>query len=718
MIDKKELRHKAEELFRQENINIRDLTPVEIKTLVEELSIHKIELELQNTELQSIQHLLDEEKQKFSDLYNDAPIAYLTLDKEGDILEINNTGKQFLGLYEPPGATGLFKFVHPEDQDDYHFFINALMESDKKLTADLRLINNTNKQFRWSRIDGKTVFKNNSPVFIKLLIKDIDDVKKAENKVEEKNRFLNNILESLTHPFFVINAKNHKIEMANSASKKYTKELNSFCYIITGNEQAPCKRKEYDCPVELVKSTGKPATVNHKNYDKEANELTYEIHAYPVFSESGEIEKIIEYTIDITSKYDADKKLIQYRLMLESVLEAIPVRVFWKDKDLNYLGCNKLFYMDAGLNSSDAVIGKSDHELPWKVFADDFRKQDAEVISTGKSKLNYEEKVSIIDGSQIDVRTSKVPLRDQEGNILGVLGIYVDITDLKKYQSDIQKLNSELETRVRERTYLMEDALNELKSEIERRKTIEEELSRAKSKLEGSLNIQKRLNDMRSNFVSMVSHEYRNPLTMILSSIYLLKRFHETGDEAEFNSHLDKIRSAVNSMNSMLNDIILLGKAESSDLKIVKKQIDLKEYITLIASETRYLFKNSHDITLETIGDSFIINADDSLLQHVINNLISNAIKYSPDKSTVRIKIKEKNENIILAIKDEGIGIKPEEQEYLFEQFYRGSNTRDKTGTGLGLYIVKTFVERMKGTIKVESSLGLGSEFKVILPKQ
>lgn len=158
----------------------------------------------------------------------------------------------------------------------------------------------------------------------------------------------------------------------------------------------------------------------------------------PIYDEKGSSQGHRESIRDITERKQAEEEVRKSQQMLQSVLDTIPVGVFWKDRDSVYLGCNQHFAEDAGLNSPDKIVGKNDYELGWKQQAEFYRADDAYVIKTGKPKLNYEEPLITPDGTQLWVRTSKVPLRDLSGNVIGILGTYEDISEQKRAEQTIR----------------------------------------------------------------------------------------------------------------------------------------------------------------------------------------------------------------------------------------------------------------------------------------
>ena len=247
--------------------------------------------------------------------------------------------------------------------------------------------------------------------------------------------------------------------------------------------------------------------------------------------------------------------------------------------------------------------------------------------------------------------------------------------------------------------------------DISRRKQAEEDTLRALEK-------QKELNELKSRFVSMTSHEFRTPLATILSSTELLRYYSDRLPAEEKTEILSAIEVSVRRMTQMLDNVLLIGKAEADMLQFKPADIDLVALCRDCAREAEETSTNRHKPRLEMeiaaeIGQAF---GDDKLLRHVLGNLLSNAFKYSPSGGTVRFSARRENRDIVFRVTDEGIGIPAGELPRLFESFHRAENVGNIQGTGLGLAIVKKSVELHGGTIEVGSEVGRGSCFTVRVP--
>jgi len=278
----------------------------------------------------------------------------------------------------------------------------------------------------------------------------------------------------------------------------------------------------------------------------------------------------------------------------------------------------------------------------------------------------------------VEISLGHYQLDDQEMAVAFV----TDITENKRSQE-------ELEARVKERTL-------ELTQSLER---------------------EKELSDMKTRFVSMASHEFRTPLSAILSSLSLIDSYSKEEHQEKRKKHIDRIKSSVKNLTSILNDFLMLDKAEQGKLEINKELFDLAEFAGDIIEELNGILKAGQKIIFEQVGERKIFQ-DKKILRNIFLNLLSNAIKYSPEDKIIRFTI-EINHNIVsVQVIDEGIGIPKKEQQNLFGKFYRASNVNNIQGTGLGLNIVKRYVELLDGIVSFTSKQGLGTTFIVKFPQK
>ena len=237
-------------------------------------------------------------------------------------------------------------------------------------------------------------------------------------------------------------------------------------------------------------------------------------------------------------------------------------------------------------------------------------------------------------------------------------------------------------------------------------------LKKAEEGLREALKTERHLGELKSRFVSMASHEFRTPLSTVLSSAYLIEKYSSGEDQAKREKHLQRIVSSVNMLTDILNDFLSLGKIEEGKLQAKCSALNIEELIHATIEEIKNNLKKEQQINYQHKGNPGVF-LDKSLLKHIVMNLVSNASKFSPDTSVIDIKTTNENEKFILSVKDKGIGISKEDQQHLMERFFRGSNAGNIQGTGLGLHIVSKYAEMMNGNIQCKSQLEKGTEFIV-----
>ena len=239
---------------------------------------------------------------------------------------------------------------------------------------------------------------------------------------------------------------------------------------------------------------------------------------------------------------------------------------------------------------------------------------------------------------------------------------------------------------------------------------------RAEVELLSALQREKELSEMKSKFVSIASHELRTPLATILSSAELLEHYSDSLSAEDRLKMLHGIQGGVKRMNAMIEDVLIIGKAEAGALQFDPKPMDLRDLCTRVVEELRGGVAKQHAIEFEHQFEHSSLNLDEKLLRHILTNLLSNAVKYSPPGSTVSLLLAERDGQALIEVGDQGIGIPPEDQARLFESFHRASNVGNRQGTGLGLVIVKKAAELHGGTISIESKVNAGTRFSVRLP--
>ena len=317
------------------------------------------------------------------------------------------------------------------------------------------------------------------------------------------------------------------------------------------------------------------------------------------------------------------------------------------------------------------------------------------------------------DGSNIPVEVSLSHYKKKDE--LFVIAFIVDITrrkdsernmveqqkQLEKVSNEIRKLNAELEVKVEERTMILKEALQRLEE--------------SQTELSEALDKEKQMNEIKSRFVSMASHEFRTPLSTVLSSASLLGKYTTTEQQDKRNRHIDKIKNSVKHLNDILEDFLSLGKLDEGKVRVDLTEFDLLEFINETIEEMKGLLKKDQQMIPGYSGDR-TIHSDKKLLKNIIINLITNAIKFSEEGSDIYIQTKVENGSAFISVIDKGIGIGKEDQDHLFSSFFRGANATNIAGSGLGLHIVKRYTDLLKGDVHLQSELGKGTTLIITIP--
>ncbi len=291
------------------------------------------------------------------------------------------------------------------------------------------------------------------------------------------------------------------------------------------------------------------------------------------------------------------------------------------------------------------------------------------------------------DGTHFPVEYISTPMHDEAGKLIGAVVTFRDITQRRWAEAVLQRTNEELELKVQERTAKLRQANHQLQA----------------------------LSEMRSRFVAMVCHEFRNPLNNIALSVSSLNRYDAQLQPEEKANYLRTIQANVERMTLMIDDILVIGKIEAKVLEISAQPLDLIAFCQTLLAEQEY-YRPQSPIQFACRHRYLMANLDERLLRSILGNLLSNAIRYTPDHQGIQLRLSKRQNQLIFQVQDEGMGILPEDRAHLFEPFYRGCNVSNIPGTGLGLSIVKQFVDLQNGSITVKSEVNRGTTFTVRLP--
>jgi len=402
-------------------------------------------------------------------------------------------------------------------------------------------------------------------------------------------------------------------------------------------------------------------------------------------------------------------KLKGYAMRLQSIIEtAIDGIITIDDEGLiesvNPAAASQFQYLPK------EIIGKNIKYLmpqPYRREHDQYlerynKTREPRIIGIGREVIGLKK-----DGTTFpfNLAVSEVILHDR----VVFTGIIHDLTDLKQAQNNLLELNESLEKKIAERTEELEEAVNGLLTANNKLRSNELLLSNALEK-------EKELNELKSRFVSMASHEFRTPLSTILSSAALISRYQSSDQNEQRIKHVERIKSAVQNLTGILNDFLSLSKIEEGKEDINLSNIIVKDVCETVIQDVSGLLKEGQKVNY--IPNEISVFTDERILKNILFNLTSNAIKYSKPKGIITINVQQESNKITISVTDNGIGIPLEDQKHLFSRFFRASNVINIQGTGLGLNIVKRYLDLLDGSITFQSAEGIGTKFIVELKKE
>jgi PAS domain S-box-containing protein len=299
-----------------------------------------------------------------------------------------------------------------------------------------------------------------------------------------------------------------------------------------------------------------------------------------------------------------------------------------------------------------------------------------------------------------------------------VMALVIDVSIRKRQDQQILDLNLQLEEKVVRRTRELINAVDELKAvntrlEAENKKRIEAEL-----KTQVALKKEIELNELKTKFLSLVSHEFKTPLSGILTSTMLLGKYKLTEQQENRDKHIKTITDRVHYLNNILNDFLSIDKLETGKIKYNYKDFKLSKVINEVVYNSNLLLKEGQRIKYpENIDDMYLFQ-DEKIVELALSNLVHNALKYSPENTTIDIDVIQDYENTTFIIRDEGIGIPEKDKKNIFNRYFRAENALLTQGTGIGLNIVKTHLENLGGKIKFVSQENVGTQFNITIPNK
>ena len=606
------------------------------------------------------------------------------IDKEGKVNEWNETSERITGFTKKDtfGKNLVEEFITDDYKKQVKEVLNKALDGDETANFEFPLF--TKKGERVMVLLNASSRRDASGDIVGMLGvgQDITEIDKFRTEADRTAVELTQFIERANAPIFGIdkegkvNEWNETSERITGFTKKDTFGKNLVEEFITDDYKKQVKEV-------LNKALDGDETANFEFplFTKKGERVMVLLNASSRRDASGDIVGMLGVGQDITEidkfRTEADaiaKELTQF-------IETANAPIIGIDNIGNVNEWNQTAERITGFSKKD-TFGKN---LVEKFITNEYKQQVNEVLDKaliGEETANFEFPLFTKKGERVMVLLNASSRRDMKGQIVGAVGVGQDITELSGYRENLEK-------KVAERTNELNEALSK----------------------------EKELNELKTRFVSMASHEFRTPLSSINFASGFLRRYYERLSKENFMEKVNKIEKQVAHMSYLLDDVLLIGKSEEKKIDCQPIELNFKKYLGDIIEEVDGFSKQSHEIKMHWEGERETICIDEKLGKNIFSNLLTNAIKFSPDQDSIEISINTTDETTIIKVKDFGIGIEPSEREKIFEPFHRAENVGVISGTGLGLSIVKKALDLHHGKLELISEIGEGTQFSVTIPK-
>jgi len=400
--------------------------------------------------------------------------------------------------------------------------------------------------------------------------------------------------------------------------------------------------------------------------------------------------------------------LIDERNLLRTLIDNMPDSIYIKDTESRFIIANKSVATVMGASSPAELVGKMDFDYYSKDLAQQFYDDEQQIIKTGASIISKDEPGLDEKGNIIDKSTTKVPFHNSNGEIVGIVGIGRDITRLKNIEKELRRKTDILQ----ETNKLLAERQQEIEEKSEELQAYAEDLERVNSELE-------KLNITKDKLFSIIAHDLKNPFHAIIGFSEMLSGEYDKMDDQQKLGLIELINTSSESAYNLLENLLQWARAQTDRIQYQPAKINIHELVEDVIKFHKALAEKKRIVINSEIKPLTFAMADRNMINTVVCNLISNAIKFTKTNGDVMVSAKENGKNLQIVVADNGIGIDKENLEKLFriDSYYSTSGTHGEMGTGLGLVICREFIEKNGGSIYAESDAGQGSRFIFSLPK-
>ncbi|WP_432743164.1 PAS domain S-box protein [Methylobacter sp. G7] len=644
--------------------SLTDLVAPPVDALLHELQIHQVELEMQNEALRQSHLALEASRARYLNLYELAPVAYLTLTHEGLIHEINLTGAALLGIERRELIDCHFSaIVAPKDTDRWYLLFKKLMRHEEEKHAVELLLRRSNNADFHALLNCQRVTTEVNALAMHISLTDITKYKHAEEALRKSQRDLNHAQAVAHIGSWRIDLSNNKLEWSDETFRIFGIAKGApLTYPLFLDCVHPADRQLVDAAWKFA-LTGKPYDIEHRIIVDQKIKWVRE-QAEIEFDDDGSLLSGFGTTEDITEIKSSQEALQHERAFLRQVIDAVPNVIFVKDREGRFLLGNEALAQSYG-TSTEGLIGLTEESFNANVDeVTRFYQNDLLVINSCMPQFIPDEKVTHADGSVHWYNTVKIPLIDNN-KCNKVLVVATDMTDSKRTAEALRLANQR-----------------------------------------------------KDEFLAMLAHELRNPLAPIRNTVQLLNRQKITDPTLAKACHV--IDRQVTHMVRLLDDLLDVARYIQGKIRLQVEHLELTDIINN-AVETSYPLIESRGqaLIIAQAATPQWIQGDRVRLAQVLSNLLNNAAKYTNEGGKITLSVTQEGSDVVIDIRDTGVGIAPEILPQIFDLFTQADHSlaHSQGGLGIGLTLVRQLVEKHGGTVTAASAgIGHGSTFSVRLP--
>jgi two-component system, sensor histidine kinase and response regulator len=625
------------------------------------------------TKRKQAEERLAQERALLRTLIDNLPDYVYVRDIENRFLIGNLALAQSMGASSPEELVGKtdFDYFPHEIAAEFHADDMVVMRTGQPLVNKEEATNEPQEKGQWI-LTTKVPLRDPQGEIVGLvgIGRDITERKRMESALLESRGRLDDILSSMQDVIWSYSAETFEtLYMGQAAEKVFGRPLYEFfenpglwgeCVVsedrVTPGDykQRLLERGSIDAEYRILRPDGEVRWLHERGQ--------------VIRNVEGKIVRLDGIASDITERKRAEERLAEERNLLRTLIDSLPHYVYIKDTEGRFVLDNIADARAMGASSPEEVIGKTDFDFYPREQADQYLSDDMQVIRSGQPLLNIEEVVSNKNGEQEWILTSKWPLHDSHGQIIGLFGIGIDLTERKRAEQQTIQLGTE----------------------------------RARIKL-------------LADFVRDVSHDFRTPLSTINTSLYLLQKL---TDPQRQKQRIDLIQQQTSRLARLIDGLLTLTRLDSQpDFEF--QPFDLNRLVREIEARMKPLADEKQiTINAHSLDTSLVLQGDNVSLGDALIKVMENAIQYTPEQGAISICTCQEGDCVMVEVKDNGIGIDDNDLPHIFERFYRADKARsaETGGAGLGLAITQKIVEGHEGRIDVESVLGEGSTFRMVLP--